>query len=119
MTTAKETAKNLWVIGSNGEVRACDEAALAREVKRALDGKDLSRNFMTACADLFFRVLDGEYGFVPTLSRERFACVVVSPPGAYMRARRGAFCVRGVALGYFVCGKVVCLCGWYPGLVER
>lgn len=65
MTTAKETAKNLWVIGSNGEVRACDEAALAREVKRALDGKDLSRNFMTACADLFFQVLDGEYGFVP------------------------------------------------------
>lgn len=140
-TTAQETAKNLRVIGSNGEVRACDEAALAREVKRALDGKDLSRNFMTACADLFFQVLDGEYGFVPegelartcpraplargagpfvpALSRERFACVVVSPPGAYMRARRGAFCVRGVALGYFVGGKVVCLCGWYPGLVER
>lgn len=42
MTTAKETAKNLWVIGSNGEVRVGDEAALAREVKRALDGKDLS-----------------------------------------------------------------------------
>lgn len=35
--------------------------------------------------------------FVPTLSRERFACVVVSPPGAYMRARRGAFCLRGVS----------------------
>lgn len=65
MTPAKETAKNLWVIGSNGEVRVGDEAALAREVKRALDGKDLSRNFMTACADLFFQVLDGEYGFVP------------------------------------------------------
>lgn len=64
MTTAQETAKNLWVIGSNGEVRVGDEAALAREVKRALDGKDLSRNFMTACADLFFQVLDGEYGFV-------------------------------------------------------
>lgn len=65
MATAKETAKNLWVIGSNGEVRVGDEAALAREVKRALDGKGLSRNFMTACADLFFQVLDGEYGFVP------------------------------------------------------
>lgn len=65
MTTAKETAKNLWVVGSNGEVRVGDEAALAREVKRALDGKDLSRSFMTACADLFFQVLDGEYGFVP------------------------------------------------------
>lgn len=36
-----------------------------------------------------------------------------------LRAWRGAFCVRGVALGYFVGGKVVCLCGWYPGLVER
>jgi hypothetical protein len=34
MTTATETAKNLWVIGSNGEVRVGDEAALAREVKR-------------------------------------------------------------------------------------
>ena len=65
MTTAKEAAKNLWVFGSNGEVRVGDEAALAREVKRALDGEDLSRNFMTACADLFFQVLDGEYGFVP------------------------------------------------------
>lgn len=65
MTTAKETAKNLWVIGSNGEVRVGDEAVLAREVKRALDGRGLSRNFMTACADLFFQVLDGEYGFVP------------------------------------------------------
>lgn len=65
MTTAKETAKNLWLIGTDGEVRVGDEAALAREVKRTLDGKDLSRNFMTACADLFFQVLDGEYGFVP------------------------------------------------------
>lgn len=41
MTTAKEAAKNLWVVGSNGEVRACDEAVLAREVKRTLDGKGL------------------------------------------------------------------------------
>ena len=31
----------------------------------------------------------------------------------------GRFCVRGVALGYFVGGKVVCLCGWCPGFVER
>lgn len=65
MTTAKETAKNLWLIGTDGGVHVGDEAALAREVKRALDGKDLSSNFMTACADLFFQVLDGEYGFVP------------------------------------------------------
>lgn len=65
MATAKGAAKNLWVIGSNGEVRVGDEAALAREVKRALDGKGLSRGFMAACADLFFQVLDGEYGFVP------------------------------------------------------
>ena len=65
MTAAQETAKSLWVIGSNGEVRACDEAALACEVKRVLDGKGLSRDFMTACADLFFQVLGGEYGFVP------------------------------------------------------
>ena len=42
-----------------------DEAALAREVKRALEGKDLSGGFMTACADLFFKALGGEYGFVP------------------------------------------------------
>lgn len=64
-TTAKETAKNLWVIGSNGEVRVSDEAALAREVKRTLEGKDLSRGFMTSCADLFFKVLGDEYAFVP------------------------------------------------------
>lgn len=71
-----ETEKSLWVIGSNGEVRACDEAALAREVKRALDGKDLSRGFMTACADLFFQVLDGEYAFVPEgeLARDGRCC---------------------------------------------
>lgn len=78
MATAKETAKNLWVIGSNGEVRACGGAALAREVKRALDGKDLSRIFMAACAGLFFRVLDGEYGFVPGGGwRARWALLLV------------------------------------------
>lgn len=65
MTIAKDAAKNLWLIGADGGVHVGDEAALAREVKRALDGKDLSRNFMTACADLFFQVLDGEYAFVP------------------------------------------------------
>ena len=66
------------MIGSNGEVRVGDEAALAREVKRALDGKDLSRNFMTACADLFFQVLDGEYGFVPEGGwRARWALLLV------------------------------------------
>ena len=65
MTTAKETAKSLWVVGSNGEVRVSDEAALAREVKRTLEGKGLSRNFMAACADLFFKVLGDECAFVP------------------------------------------------------
>lgn len=64
MTTSK-SEKNLWLIGTDGEVRVGDEAALAREVKRTLDGKDLSRNFMTACADLFFKVLGDEYAFVP------------------------------------------------------
>ena len=64
MTTSK-SEKNLWVIGSNGEVRVGDEVALAREVKRALAGKDLSRGFMTACADLFFKALNDEYAFVP------------------------------------------------------
>lgn len=63
--TINETENNLWLIGSNGEVRVGDEAALAREVKRALAGKDLSRGFMTACADLFFQVLGGEYAFIP------------------------------------------------------
>lgn len=65
MTTAKEAAKSLWVIGSNGEVRVGDGAALAREVKRALDGKVLSRNFMAACAGLFFKALGDGYAFVP------------------------------------------------------
>lgn len=64
MTTSK-SEKNLWLIGTDGEVRVGDEAALTREVKRALAGKDLSRGFMTACVDLFFQVLDGEYGFIP------------------------------------------------------
>lgn len=65
MTTAKETAKSMWLIGTDGEVRVGDEATLAREVKRTLEGKDLSRGFMTACADLFFKVLGDEYAFVP------------------------------------------------------
>ena len=60
-----ETEKNLWLIGTGGEVRVGDESALAREVKRTLGGKDLSRGFMTACADLFFKVLGDEYAFVP------------------------------------------------------
>lgn len=63
--TASKSEKNLWLIGSNGEVCVGDEAALAREVKRTLEGKDLSRGFMTACADLFFQALGDEYGFVP------------------------------------------------------
>lgn len=63
--TASKSAKSLWLIGSNGEVQVGDEAALAREVKRTLEGKDLSRRFMTACADLFFKVLGDEYAFVP------------------------------------------------------
>lgn len=60
-----EAEKNLWLIGTDGEVRVGDEAALAREVKRTLGGKGLSRGFMTACADLFFKVLGDEYAFVP------------------------------------------------------
>lgn len=63
--TASKSEKNLWLIGTDGEVHVGDEAALAREVKRALEGKDLSRNFMSACADLFFKVLNDEYAFVP------------------------------------------------------
>ena len=64
MATNK-SEKNLWNIGADGEVHVGDEAWLAREVERTLAGKGLSRAFTTACADLFFRVLDGEYGFVP------------------------------------------------------
>lgn len=64
MTTSK-SEKSLWLIGKDGEVRVGDEAALAREVKRTLEGKDLSRGFMTACADLFFKALGDEYAFVP------------------------------------------------------
>lgn len=60
-----ETAKSLWLIGTDGEVRVGDEAALAREVKRTLGGKGLSRGFMTACADLFFKALGDECAFVP------------------------------------------------------
>lgn len=63
--TASKSEKSLWLIGTDGEVRVGDEAALAREVKRTLEGKDLSRGFMTACADLFFKVLGDEYAFVP------------------------------------------------------
>lgn len=60
-----ETAKCLWLIGADGEVHVGDEAALAREVKCTLEGKGLSRGFMTACADLFFKALGDEYAFVP------------------------------------------------------
>ena len=60
-----EAVKGLWLIGAGGEVRVGDEAALAREVKRALGGEGLSRGFMAACADLFFEVLGDGYAFVP------------------------------------------------------
>lgn len=63
--TASKSEKSLWLIGSNGEVHVGDEAALACEVKRTLEGKDLSRRFMTACADMFFKALGDEYAFVP------------------------------------------------------
>lgn len=60
-----EAEKNLWLIGTDGEVHVGDESALAREVKRTLEGKALSRGFMTACAGLFFKALGDEYAFVP------------------------------------------------------
>lgn len=60
-----EAEKTPWLIGTDGEVRVGDGAALAREVKRILEGKALSRGFMTACADLFFKALGDEYAFVP------------------------------------------------------
>ena len=65
MAAVKGAARGLWVFGSSGGVRACGEAAFARGVRRALDGKGLSRGFMAACAGLFFQVFDGECGFVP------------------------------------------------------
>ena len=64
MTTSK-SEKSLWLIGTGGEVHVGDEAALAREVKRILEGKGLSRGFMTACADLFFKALGDGCAFVP------------------------------------------------------
>jgi hypothetical protein len=63
--TTNKSEKNLWNIGADGEVHVGDEAWLAREVERTLAGKDLSRAFMTACADLFFKVLGDKYAFVP------------------------------------------------------
>lgn len=63
--TASKSEKSLWLIGTDGEVHVGDESALAREVKRTLGGKGLSRGFMAACADLFFKVLGDEYAFVP------------------------------------------------------
>ena len=64
MATSK-SEKSLWLIGTGGGVRVGDEAALAREVKRALGGKGLSRAFMSACVGLFFKVLGDECAFVP------------------------------------------------------
>lgn len=63
--TASKPEKSLWLIGADGEVHVGDEGALACEVRRALGGKGLSRGFMAACADLFFKVLGDEYVFVP------------------------------------------------------
>lgn len=59
-----EAGKGLWLIGTDGGVRVGGEAALAREVKRILGGKGLSRGFMAACAGLFFKALGDEYAFV-------------------------------------------------------
>ena len=63
--TASKSEKSLWLIGTDGEVCVGDEASLAREVKRTLEGKVLSRGFMAACAGVFFKVLGDEYAFVP------------------------------------------------------
>ena len=60
-----EAGKSLWLVGAGGGVRVGGEAAVAREVKRAVEGKDLSCGFMAACADLFFKVLGDGRVFVP------------------------------------------------------
>ena len=79
-----EAEKNLWLVGADGEVRVGDEAALAREVKRTLEGKGLSRGFVAACAGLFFKVLGDEYGFVPEgeLARDGCCCPYSRVDGA-------------------------------------
>lgn len=77
MTTAKETAKNLWVIGSNGEVRVGDEAALAREAETLIGDEAPSDALMEAYADLFFAALS-ESGYEPDDDMRRELSVSVS-----------------------------------------
>ena len=56
--------KNLWVIGTDGEVRVGDEAALAREAAALIGDNEPSDALMEAYADLFFAALS-ESGYEP------------------------------------------------------
>lgn len=56
--------KNLWMIGTDGEVRVGDEAALAREAAALIGDNEPSDALMEAYAGLFFAALS-ESGYEP------------------------------------------------------
>ena len=70
-TTSKETSTAWWTFDAGWNVHVANMEALLREADRLLDGRDLSREFMHACVDLFMMTLRSHNGFVPPIELRR------------------------------------------------
>lgn len=70
-TTSKETSTAWWAFDAGWNVHVVNREALLHEADRLLDGRDLSREFMNACVDLFMMTLRSHNGFVPPIELRR------------------------------------------------
>ena len=66
-TIGKETTTAWWAFDAGWNVHVANRDALLREADRLLDGRDLSREFMQTCVDLFMMTLCSHWGRVPSV----------------------------------------------------
>lgn len=70
-TNSKTEDTAWWAFDAGGNVHVANRDALLREADRLLDGRDLSRDFMYECVDLFIMTLCSRCGVVLSSELER------------------------------------------------
>ena len=70
-TNSKTEDTAWWAFDAGGNVYVANRDALLREADRLLDGRDLSRDFMYECVDLFIMTLCSRCGVVLSSELER------------------------------------------------
>ena len=66
-TNSKMEDTAWWTFDAGWNVHVANRDALLREADRLLDGRDLSRDFMYCCVDLFMMTLCSHWGRVPSV----------------------------------------------------